>query len=128
MTRRSGDPILRALEAMAQALDVVAHEQRHLADQLEGMHASRAGGMTCLEILTTESGEGSIQLVSQLLARVSQSSGVMRRAVVEELRHEGASIPEVARLLGVSHQRVSNLLRRSTAPASSNALSRALLN
>ena len=54
-----------------------------------------------------------MQVVSQMLARLSKASGTVREELVDVLRAEGASIPSIARLFGVTHQRVSNLLRRS---------------
>ena len=40
------------------------------------------------------------------------ASGKLRRAMVHTLRQEGESIPWIAGVFGVTHQRVSNLLRQ----------------
>ena len=53
-----------------------------------------------------------MQLVSTILRRQSEASGYLRRSLVVALRAEGQSIPSIAHLFGVTHQRVSNLLRR----------------
>jgi hypothetical protein len=53
-----------------------------------------------------------VQLVSTILRRQSEASGYLRRSLVVALRAEGQSIPSIAHLFGVTHQRVSNLLRR----------------
>ena len=45
---------------------------------------------------------------------LGSSSGAFRRALVLALREEGVSIPAIARMFGVTHQRVSNLLRGGT--------------
>lgn len=108
----SSDPTVDALDALGDALDGVASDQQILSQRVQMLRESRASGVAWLEILTSERGDGSMQLVSQLLARISGASGVLRKVVVEELRHEGVSIPTIAKLFGVSHQRVSNLLRR----------------
>jgi transposase len=50
--------------------------------------------------------------VSTILRRQSEASGYFRRSLVVALRAEGQSIPSIATLFGVTHQRVSNLLRR----------------
>ena len=71
----------------------------------------RLYGATWSEILKQENDPNTVQLLSQMLALVSGVSGKFRRALV--LSHdEGMSILSIARLFGVTHQRVSNLLHR----------------
>ena len=60
----------------------------------------------------TRTSPGTVQLVSAILRRQSEASGYLRRSLVVALRAEGQSIPSIAHLFGVTHQRVSNLLRR----------------
>ena len=62
--------------------------------------------------LGDEDEPGTVQLVSTILRRQSEASGYLRRSLVVALRAEGQSIPSIAHLFGVTHQRVSNLLRR----------------
>jgi DNA-directed RNA polymerase specialized sigma24 family protein len=112
-TVTADDPTLDALDTLADVLEEVARDQELLVQRALLLRNFRAQGTGWRELLTTEPGEGSLQAVSQLLARVSEVSGVLRRVVVEELRREGVSIPDIAKLLGVSHQRVSNLLSPS---------------
>ena len=74
-------------------------------------------------ILAAEDDPGTVQLVSSVLRRQSEASGYLRRSLVVALRAEGQSIPSIANLFGVTHQRVSNLLRRvaQSSPAASDS-------
>jgi len=112
--RAASDPSVDALDALSEALDVMAGEQRQLVQRIEQLRRSRLSGMAWQEILSREDGPGSMQMVSQMLARLSKASGTLRKELVDSLREEGTSIPAIARLFGVTHQRVSNLLRRSS--------------
>ena len=106
------DPTLEALENLSSALEEITELQKVLGAKVGALGEARRSGAPWHEILADEEGTPAVQLVSQLLARLSGASGVLRKELVDELRAEGMSIPAIARLFGVSHQRVSNLLRR----------------
>ena len=111
--RAAGDPTLVALDELSAALDDLSRDQRDLAQRIDALRQARQRGASWQEILSREEPPGSMQVVSQMLARLSKASGTVRKELVDVLRSEGASIPSIARLFGVTHQRVSNLLRRS---------------
>ncbi|MGH9078441.1 MAG: hypothetical protein ACRDY3_03720 [Acidimicrobiales bacterium] len=106
------DGSLAALDALCAALDQIAEDQRVLRAKLEGLRRQRAEGESWREILSGEDPPGSMQVVSRMLACLAKASGALRKELVETLRREGTSIPAIARMFGVTHQRVSNLLRR----------------
>jgi transposase len=54
-----------------------------------------------------------MQVVSRMLAGLAKASGTLRKELVDALRREGVSIPAIAKLFGVTHQRISNLVRRA---------------
>jgi hypothetical protein len=108
----TGDATLAALDELSVALDGLRRDQRALAQRVDGLRDARRSGASWQDILSKEEPPGSMQLVSQMLARLSKASGTVRKELVDALRSEGASIPAIARLFGVTHQRVSNLLRR----------------
>jgi hypothetical protein len=110
---RSDDATLAALDSMATALDENARDFKVLSERLAQVRARRVRGDAWRDILSEEDDPGTIQLISRTLARLSLASGAVRKSVVVALRQEGASIPVIARLFGVTHQRVSNLLRRT---------------
>lgn len=108
-----GDRTLQALDALAAALEELSRDQEVLRGKIDGLRDARRGGAAWQDILGEEEAPASMQVVSRMLACLSKASGTLRKELVEELREEGASIPAIARLFGVTHQRVSNLLRRS---------------
>lgn len=110
--RVAGDPALEALDALSAALGEITREQRELTERIDRLRQSRQDGMSWQEILSEEEPPGTMQVVSQMLARMSKASGTLRKELVDSLRAEGTSIPAIARMFGVTHQRVSNLLRR----------------
>ena len=109
---QTGDASLAALDALSRALTQIAEDQRLLEAKLAALRSQRASGMAWRDILSSEEAPGSMQIVSRMLACLAKASGTLRKELVDTLRREGVSIPAIARMFGVTHQRVSNLLRR----------------
>jgi len=112
---RSGngsDDVLRALAELESVLRENAESERLLAKRIADVRLARQNGREWKAILGDEDDPGTVQLVSTILRRQSEASGYLRRSLVVALRAEGQSIPSIAHLFGVTHQRVSNLLRR----------------
>ncbi|MHB1584639.1 MAG: hypothetical protein ACYCU7_04620 [Acidimicrobiales bacterium] len=108
-----GEVILRALDQLAEALEENSRDHEMMLRRVQQLRQARASGMSWEDILSKEEGMGTMQLMSQMLGRLSAASGTLRKEMVYGLRDEGVSVPMIARLFGVTHQRVSNLLRRS---------------
>jgi antitoxin component HigA of HigAB toxin-antitoxin module len=122
---RSDDEVLRALDELEAALAENAENERLLTKRIADVRRARESGQEWKAILGDEDEPGTVQLVSTILRRQSEASGYLRRSMVVALRAEGQSIPSIAHLFGVTHQRVSNLLRRvaqgnATATADAN--------
>jgi hypothetical protein len=109
---RSDDEVLKALDELEAALRENAESERLLGQRIADVRAARESGQEWKAILGDEDEPGTVQLVSAILRRQSEASGYLRRSLVVALRAEGQSIPSIAHLFGVTHQRVSNLLRR----------------
>jgi hypothetical protein len=112
---RSGtgsDEVLKALDELETVLRENAESERLLAQRIAEVRLARENGREWKGILGDEDDPGTVQLVSTILRRQSEASGYLRRELVVALRGEGQSIPSIAHLFGVTHQRVSNLLRR----------------
>ncbi len=112
---RSGtgsDEVLKALDELEVVLRENAESERLLAQRIAEVRLARQNGREWKAILGDEDDPGTVQLVSTILRRQSEASGYLRRELVVALRGEGQSIPSIAHLFGVTHQRVSNLLRR----------------
>ncbi len=106
------DEVLQALGELEVVLKENAEHERVLVERIAALRAARANGTEWRSILADEDEPGTVQLVSTVLRRQSEASGYLRRSLVVALRAEGQSIPSIAHLFGVTHQRVSNLLRR----------------
>lgn len=111
---QEGELVLRALDQLAQALGENARDEQVMAERIRDLHKARASGVSWEAILSEEEGIGTMQLLSRMLSRLAAASGTLRKEMVHELRDEGVSVPTIARLFGVTHQRVSNLLRRGS--------------
>lgn len=106
------DATLSALDALSHALTEMSSDQRLLERRLRDLHRQRSEGRAWRDILADEEPPGTMQVVSRMLACLAKASGTLRKELVDTLRREGVSIPAIAKLFGVTHQRVSNLLRR----------------
>ena len=107
----AADEALQEVQAM---LDDIDRQRRVLGRRLARIREGRSAGDTWHDILAEEE-VSTVEVLSVLLSDISKASGTFRRALTAELREEGISIPGIARLYGVTHQRVSNLLRQSSA-------------
>jgi hypothetical protein len=106
------DDVLNALDELESVLRENAESERLLSKRIADVRQARENGREWKAILGDEDEPGTVQLVSTILRRQSEASGYLRRSLVVALRAEGQSIPSIAHLFGVTHQRVSNLLRR----------------
>jgi hypothetical protein len=106
------DEVLKALGELEDVLKENAQNERDLLQRIAEVRLARENGQEWKSILAKEDDPGTVQLVSTILRRQSEASGYLRRSMVVALRAEGQSIPSIANLFGVTHQRVSNLLRR----------------
>ena len=124
-TGTGSDEVLNALDELESVLRENAESERLLAKRIAEVRLARQNGREWKAILGDEDEPGTVQLVSTILRRQSEASGYLRRSLVVALRAEGQSIPSIAHLFGVTHQRVSNLLRRvaqGNAAASGNGV------
>jgi hypothetical protein len=108
----SSDDVLNALGELDAVLRENAERERVLFQRIAEVRLARENGQEWKSILANEDEPSTVQLVSTILRRQSEASGYLRRSLVVALRAEGQSIPSIAHLFGVTHQRVSNLLRR----------------
>ena len=106
------DEVLMALGELEAVLKENAERERVLFQRIAEVRLARENGQEWKSILAGEDEPSTVQLVSTILRRQSEASGYLRRSLVVALRAEGQSIPSIAHLFGVTHQRVSNLLRR----------------
>ena len=107
----ASDSVSDALDEMERAVEDNIEEERMLVNRVRALRAAHRAGGSWGEILEKEEHPGLLPLVGRVLHRMSQASGLVRRALARALRAEGETIPAIARRFGVTHQRISSLLR-----------------
>lgn len=101
-----------ALEALCEA---AARTQRLLDDALRRasvLKEQRALGRSYADIVRAEDRPLIVELVSDALVELAAAGAAFRRAEARALHDEGLSQEAIARLFGVTRQRVGALLRR----------------
>jgi hypothetical protein len=112
MADERGDDVVGALDALSEAIERNSEDEKQLQDRIRALREARRAGSDVTSALSLEQPPGTVQLLGRVLARLMDSSGQLRRALARTMRAEGTSIPAIARLFGVTHQRVSNILSR----------------
>jgi len=110
---RSDDVTVRALDALSGTLAELRRDAQSLEERVQELRRRRMEGRAWRDILSDEEPPAAMQVVSRMLAGLAKASGTLRKELVDALRREGVSIPAIAKLFGVTHQRISNLVRRA---------------
>lgn len=105
------DPVVRAIDQLTDAIEENARDERLLARRLRRLRDGRAAGRPWRRLLDSEPEPAALVVVGRILARMSSSSGRLRRALARAVRSEGETVSDIARRFGVTHQRVSTILR-----------------
>ena len=100
-----------ALEEVAAAADGIADDQRRVARRARTMQRQRDRGWSWARILDDERGPGLLGLLRSSARRLSESTARSAKTLARGLAEEGESRRQIARRLGVSHQRITAMLR-----------------
>ena len=100
-----------ALEEVAKAADEVSDEQRHIAQRARSLEEKRASGWSWSSLLDTAEGRGFGDLLRRSARRATGAASKFTAALAHELSVEGESRRRIAGRLGVTHQRVSAILK-----------------
>src|SRR5687767_14456200 len=103
----------RALDDVAEAADETALDQQRLARRARSMSRQRRFGSSWLQILERERQPGLIALMERSARRLQEVSGQFRPVLGRALVAEGLSTRQIARMFGVTRQRVSAMLRHT---------------
>ncbi len=114
MTRSTANDrvMARALDDVAQAADETALDQQRLARRARSMSRQRRSGASWTQILARERQPGLLALMDRSARRLYEVSGRFRPVLGQALVAEGLSTRQVARIFGVTRQRISAMLRR----------------
>lgn len=107
------DPVVQAIDRLTDVIEENARDERVLARRLRRLRDGRVAGRPWRRLLDSEPDPGALMVVGRMLARMSGASGGLRRSLARAVRSEGETVSEIARRFGVTHQRVSTILRSS---------------
>jgi hypothetical protein len=99
------------LEDVARAADEVAAEQRTIARRARSMQRQRDRGEPWSSILTREPNPALLELVRSSARRLRHTAAHVARVLATGLSAEGESRRSIGQRLGVSHQRVTAMMR-----------------
>lgn len=102
---------LNALAALERALDENDRRARRMRQRIVELAQACATGRAIRDIVPEEETPLVVQLLTESTQALHDYGAELRRAEARVLHREGMTMDEIARLFGVSRQRVSALLR-----------------
>jgi len=103
-----------ALGALLNALEANHLDEQRLMTRVISLQQLLDYGTPVTTALSSEPLADTVMLLSRIFDRSSSTSGKVRRALARAMRAEGTSIPAIAGTFGVTHQRISTILRSPT--------------
>ena len=107
-----GEMMSTALEVVATAADDIAADQRRVARRARAMQRQRDRGWSWAKVLDREAEPALLVLLRSSARRLAESAGQLAQALARGLAGEGESRRQIARRLGVTHQRISAMLHQ----------------
>jgi hypothetical protein len=107
------DEVLETLEDLTACLEETVTRCTAAIDRARDLRSKRREGMNYQDILSVDDRPLLVELMSATLADLQQSGHKFRSAEARALYDEGMTMTRIAELFGVSHQRISALLRAS---------------
>ena len=104
------EPAMEALEELCTAVRRSVADLEQVLARAETVRRQRAEGMSYAEMVPAEARPLTVELISATLARLAETGSRWRREEARALHAEGLSMESIARLFGVTRQRVSALL------------------
>ena len=104
----------QALDDFATEAEAVADEQQQIARDARRLSRHREAGRPWSEVLAGEDAGALLQLMRGSGRRLATATGGLMRTLARELSREGLSHRKIGRLLGVTHQRVTTILKSRT--------------
>ncbi|HLY50373.1 MAG TPA: hypothetical protein VKR21_14365 [Solirubrobacteraceae bacterium] len=102
---------MKALDDLDQALDKTVEMTERMKARIADIRAVRADGRPLREIVPYEETPLIVQLITESTNLLHSYGNRVRRTEARALHREGMTMDEIAKLFGVTRQRVSALLR-----------------
>lgn len=107
------DQVAGALNLVAKVGAETALRAQELVHQSQAASEERARGATVGDLMSSGHPQEILGQVEKMSKRLLSAGGSLRKALVKELTKEGKGVAAISRLFGVSHQRISALLKNS---------------
>ena len=111
MSDKDRDAFMAALEDLDRALDESVAMAQRMKQRIEEIRAARSAGRSLREIVPYEDTPLIVQLLTESTNLLHSYGNRVRRTEARALHREGMTMDEIAKLFGVTRQRVSALLR-----------------
>ena len=108
------DPLLQALSDLVHAAAEVDRAVDLLTTRAVLMSAARGAGTTWREIVEGEERPLIAEMLTETISRFEAAGTRFRQVKARTLHQEGMTMEQIARLFGVSRQRISVLLHASS--------------
>ena len=107
----AADPVTEALENLIAVVRQNREDGRVVIERAEALLEARRTGRPWAELVPEEPRPQIVELLAAKLERLAGGSSRFRRAQAKALHDEGLTMEQIARLFGVTRQRVSALLK-----------------
>jgi hypothetical protein len=101
-----------ALQRAAESAEETAREQQAIARRLRTVKRQREAGMTWGQVLDRGAASDALALLRRSTARVTGSLRTVSQTIARGLAAEGESRRKIASRLGVTHQRITAMIRK----------------
>ncbi len=106
------DELLHTLDELADAMRANARRSELIAERAAQIKRDRAAGVPWRELVSEEQRPLIVEMLSHNVAVLSSLGSRIRREEARALHDDGLSMERIAKLFGVSRQRISELLRQ----------------
>lgn len=107
------DPVAGALNLVAAVGEEIAKDAKELAQQSRHASHQRAQGAPVADAMVSGVAQDVLGLVEKMAKRLLAAGATLRKALAQGLAKEGWGVAAISRRFGVSHQRVSAILKKA---------------
>ncbi len=105
------ESLLEALHALRSAANTNLDRTTEILRRLDHIESRLAAGDRIIDTVAAEPAPRIVELLTQNMAALETSGAAFRAALARSLHTEGMTMDVIAKLFGVSRQRISALLR-----------------
>lgn len=108
----ASEAVIEALSEVEEAGEATEKVGREIAGRARTLRHAAENGEPIPAVIANEPRPRLVEMISSLLLALGGAGAKLRRAGALSLRTNGAKTHEIAGLFGVSHQRISRILRK----------------